>query len=109
MKLARHHSNPYHIQVLILAWLCLVVLATKTGWFSIALNNKSGELKPNCVSLMKIIAKLFPLLNHMLLFAATPDFATLMNRMARQINYHDTYEKRQIRENLPALAAEFLS
>jgi len=104
MDLARHRSNPHHVQVLVIAWLCLLVLATRTGSFALAVASKPGaELEPNLLSLLKLAPKVFGLLAVILFNACAPDPALLMQRWLRQVRYHDRYEKRKSRTNMAAL------
>lgn len=104
MKLAKHRSNPNHVQVLVLAWLCLVVLAMRTGGFALATaTGRAGALAPQCLSLLKVIPKIFRFLGFALLAACAPDLHTLTERWFRQTEYHDRYEQRRKRKNMSEL------
>ena len=129
LKLASHRSNPSHVQVLVLAWLCLVVMASHTGYFSVvgtgchakdlseaqessscASENKNEEGKANEheISILKSIRRIFKLISHSLFMSAVGSTAEAFVRMERQIQYHDRYEKRQKRRNLPENAKKIL-
>ncbi len=100
--LAQHRSNQYHVKVLILAWLCLWFLATATGSFALATNSieRGGALEPNCLSLLKVVPKIFRILNSVLTHSCASDPATLFKRLMAQSEYHDRYEKRKNRTNM---------
>jgi hypothetical protein len=109
MKLARHRSNPYHLQVMVLAWLCLVVLATRTGSFALAVASDAGSgLAPNCLSLLKTAARVFQLMGVLLFMACAPDPNVLIERWKRQMTYHDQYERRNNRKNMAQLLDQAL-
>ena len=74
--LAAHCSNANHIQVLVIAWLCLVVLAMRTGGFALAVpKGAGGPLAPNCLRLLKVIPKVFQFLGLILFTAYSPDLS----------------------------------
>ena len=101
--LAEHRSNAHHVQCLLYAWLCLLVLATRTTAFALAKRTspgKAGEaLKPNCLSLLKVVPKVFQMLNAALYVSSAP-LTELTDRWLCQIEYHDRYEKRRKRTNM---------
>lgn len=99
-NLSAHDSNEHHVQVLIYAWLCLAVMAAGTGAFALAKENKSGVLKANCLSLLKVIPKVFQLIDMTLLINSAPNISEFMSRWVVQIEYHDRYEKRKNRTNM---------
>jgi hypothetical protein len=109
LKVAKHHSNANHVQVLVLAWLCLVVLAMRTGGFALAAGTGTGgALAPRCLSLLKVISKIFQFLGLALLAACASDPHTLAERWFRQTEYHDRYERRRKRKNMAELLGETL-
>lgn len=110
MDLARHRSNASHVQVLILAWMCLVALATRTGRFALASANQEsdGGLTPNCVSLLKSMPRVFKFLEHLLYSTCSPNPDDLWERLNRQIQYHDRYEKRKKRSDMSQMLDEAL-
>lgn len=110
MKLASHCSNANHVQVLIIAWLCLVVMAARTGSFTLATQaNGGGSLAPNCLSLLKVIPKVFRMIAMLLFVACAPGMKVLMDRWFRQIQYHDRYEPRKKRTNMAVAISQALA
>lgn len=110
MKLASHCSNHNHVQVLVIGWLCLVVMATRTGSFALATQTEGREsLAPNCLSLLKVIAKVFRLIGMLLFAACAPGMKVLMDRWFRQIEYHDCYERRKKRTNMAVAISQALA
>lgn len=128
LKMASHRSNPWHVQVLVLAWLCLVVMAANTGYFSVVgtgrptqdhwgteppgsyahTENQPGRGDEREISTLKSIRRIFKLIGHCLFMSAVGSTAEAFVRMERQIQYHDRYERRQKRRNLPANAKKTL-
>jgi hypothetical protein len=109
MKLASHASNANHVQVLIIGWLCLMVVATRTGSFALAIGSqKGGHLTPNCLSLLKVIPKTFQLMALIFFQACASDLITLLDRWMKQVEYHDRYEKRSKRQNMANLLEQAL-
>jgi len=108
--LANHRSNENHIQVLLYAWLCLTVVTTKMGVFALAkkTNGKSPVLKPNLLSILKVMPKLFEVFQMALFFSSSPCPTQLFNRWLTQIEYHDKYEKRRKRTNMAEMTANAL-
>ncbi len=115
LLLAKHRSNPSHVQVLVLAWLCLVVMSARTGYFAVSGTNPrprkvfeskdSGDTAPPAryeheVSILKSIRRIYKLMAHSLFMAAVGNTAGAFKRIEQQIKYHDRYEKRQKRKNL---------
>lgn len=109
MKIARHHTNGNHIQVLLYGWLCLVVVASETGAFALAKEaGPDRRLKPNCLSLLKVLPKVFELINATLMVSTTRNMRLLFERWIAQIEYHDRYEKRKLRTNMAEMLASVL-
>ena len=129
LKLASHRSNPSHVQVLVLAWLCLVVMAAHTGYFSVVRTgyqaqdqpeaeesssylsekkNEAGGVDQQEISILKSIRRILKLIGHSLFMSAVESTAEAFVRMERQIQYHDRYERRQKRINLPENAKKTL-
>ena len=110
MKVAAHCSNANHVQVLVIAWLCLVVMATRTGSFALATKgNDSESLAPNYLSLLKTTSKVFRFLGMLLFAACSPNLGLIMERYFRQIEYHDRYECRKRRTNMADLLSNTLA
>ena len=109
MALANHRSNADHIQVLLYAWLSLTVVATKMGVFALAKNTgKNSVLKPNLLSLLKVMPKVFEMFRMVLYSSSSPSSAELLNRWLAQCEYHDQYEKRNKRTNMAEMTADAL-
>lgn len=102
--LAAHCSNANHVQVLLYAWLCLVILAGQTGSFALATKTgPGGTLRPNCLSLLKVIPKVFQMLNMSLVFSCAASIGEIIDRWMYQCEYHDRYERRTNRTNMAQL------
>ena len=127
LKLARHRSNPSHLQVLVLAWLCLVVMAANTGYFSVTgtgrVHGHPGAEPPGSnankqnrdegtgereISTLKSIRRIFKLISYSLFMSAVGTMEVAFERIERQIQYHDRYESRRKRQNLPEKAKQTL-
>lgn len=98
-KIAAHKSNVYHVKAMLYAWLCVLVLATATRAFALAVGNCVGELRPNCLSLLKVVPKVFELLGEVMSLSAAP-IKQMMARWWAQMDYHDRYEPRNTRTNM---------
>lgn len=98
-KIAAHKSNVYHVKAMLYAWLCVLVLATATRAFALAVGNCVGELRPNCLSLLKVVPKVFELLGEVMSLSAAP-IKQMMARWWTQMDYHDRYEPRNTRANM---------
>lgn len=108
--IAAHRSNEYHVQTLLNAWLCVLVLAARTGAFALALPEKADKsdqrLQPNFLSLLKVVPKVFAILGSLLEACASP--GQLLRRWACQMAYHDRYERRSGRRNMAESLAAVL-
>jgi len=102
--IAAHKSNASHVQAMLYAWLCLLLLATQTKAFALAAQ-RAGELRPNYLSLLKVVPKVFELLANLLSANCAP-VGEIMGRWARQIAYHDRYESRKKRTNMATMLEE---
>ena len=101
LAIAAHKSNANHVQAMLYAWLCLLVLATKNGAFALAVE-RAGELRPNYLSLLKVVPKVFGFFGKLLSVSCAPA-SEIMERLATQIAYHDRYEQRKKRTNMAAM------
>lgn len=107
--LASHCTNENHVQVLLYAWLCLVVLAGQTGSFALATKTgPGGALQPNCLSLLKVIPKVFQMLNMSLIFSSASSIGQILDRWMYQCEYHDRYERRTDQTNMAQMAENAL-
>lgn len=111
VDLSRRQTNKSHVQVLILASVCLVVTASKTGYFGIMTEGESGDLKrkKSAISLMKVAPQLFRMIELEILFSLAPNPQILQERLRTQIEYHDRYDKRKDRSNLAEKMIQNLS
>jgi hypothetical protein len=105
-QIAAHQSNINHVQTMLHAWLCALVLATETRAFALAIEGADG-LRANCMSLLKVMAKVFDLLSASMLAGCAPA-VEIMGRWSRQMGYHDRYESRKTRTNMAEMAAKTL-
>ena len=107
--LANHRSNANHLQVLLYGWLCLTVMATKQGAFALAKNEAGSHvLKPNLLSIFKVMPKVFELFRMSLLSSCSENLMVTLHRMMEQSEYHDRFEKRKLRKNMAQMTAEVL-
>ena len=107
--IAAHKSNANHVQVLIYAWLCLLVMATQTKAFALAIPSKgsTGDLRPNYLSLLKVVPKVIQTLNMALYLSCAP-ITQIIGRMICQIEYHDRYERRTKRISMAEMTEKAL-
>ena len=107
--IAAHRSSASHVQVLIYAWLCLLVMATQTKAFALSKPSKGtrGTLRPNYLSLLKVVPKAMQMLSKVLYLSCAP-INQIMGRMNRQIDYHDRYERRPERTSMAEMAEKAL-
>lgn len=105
-EIGAHRSNIHHVKTMLYAWLCLLVLATETGAFALAAE-RAGELRGNYLSLLKVVPKVFGLLGGLLSAGCAPA-AQIIRRWAKQIAYHDRYERRNKRRNMATMLEETL-
>lgn len=98
--LGTHQSNAHHVQCLLYAWLCLLVLASRTTAFALARADGKDNLMPNCLSILKTLPKVFGMF-HGALFLSSAALHELTSRWLAQIDYHDRYESRNQRSNMP--------
>ena len=108
--IARHRSNPEHLQTLLYGWLSLVVLAIKSGAFALMKETagKVRKLVPNPMSLLKTMPKVFEMLRMVLFMSSAPNLEELLARWLAQSEYHDRYETRDKRTNMARMTAEAL-
>lgn len=105
--ISEHKSNPEHLQMLLYGWLCLTAAATDTGAFALA-KSSGNKVKPNLLSLLKVIPKVFEMFRVALFHSCSTEPADLIWRWMAQCEYHDRYEKRKKRTNMAELTASAL-
>jgi len=108
--IATHRSNANHIQTLLHAWLCLVVVAVKTGAFALVKQVAGAARKfvPNLLSLLKTMPKVFETLHMTLFVSSAPSLGELLAKCLAQSEYHDRYEARNKRTNMARMTAAAL-
>jgi hypothetical protein len=108
LNAARHHTNEHHAEVLIWAWLLLMITLSQNGMFRLLEPNaETGEMEAVETSIFKGIERILQLIPPVLELAAAGSFATLMERLRAQQVYHDRYEKRK-RLSIPQKLARAL-
>jgi hypothetical protein len=105
--IAAHRSNVYHVKAMLYAWVCTLVLTTATKAFALAVASCAGELRPNYLSLLKVVPKVFALLRDMISMSCAPP-AEIIARWSCQMDYHDRYEPRETRTNMAAMLDDAL-
>ena len=103
--IAAHRSNVYHVKAMLYAWLCVLVLATATGAFALAVANRTGELRPNYLSLLRVVSKVFEMISGVMSWCYAPA-GEILERWSYQMNYHDCYDKRKSRTNMAEMLEE---
>ena len=106
--LSLHRSNVHHVEALLHAWLCALVLATRTGAFALVTEGADGVLRPNFLSLLKVVSKVFDLFGELMSVTCAP-LSEIMERWRCQIDYHDRYEHRRKRRNMPEQLGKVLN
>ncbi len=105
--IVRHRSNSDHICTLLHAWLCLVVVGAGTGAFGL-MKGHCDKMKPNLVSLLKTMPRVFEILHMTLFISCTAHPYQLLTKVMAQSEYHDRYEARNKRRNMAEMAASAL-
>ena len=108
--ISEHKSNPEHLQMLLYGWLCLTAAATQTGAFALARPRRSAsnKMKPNLLSLLKLLPKVFEMFRVALFHSCSSEPGDLIWRWMAQYEYHDRYEKRKKRTNMAEITAAAL-
>lgn len=109
LKIARHRTNPHHAEMLLWAWMLLMISMSKQGVFRL-LEHVSDDAAPEVVtnSIFKGIERILGWIAPSIELAATEgDFGILMDRLRMQQRYHDQYEKRS-RISMPDRVARAL-
>jgi hypothetical protein len=105
--IAAHRSNVNHVKAILYTWVCALVLASATKAFALAVADSAGGLRPNYLSVLKVVPKVFALLRDMMTASSAPP-AELVDRWSCQMGYHDRYESRKKRTNMAAMLGEAL-
>jgi len=105
--IAAHRSNANHVQAMLYAWLCALVLAARTRAFALAVESRKGGLRANYLSLLKVVARAFEMMGELMSMSCAPT-SQIMGRWLRQISYHDRYEPRKRRTNMAIKVEETL-
>ena len=114
-KIACHRTNPYHAEVMLWAWLFLMVGLSSQSVFAMAEVRifpppQFEAQRPFTVhprlhvlnrSAFKIMPQLLRLISYAIKTQWLPDGATLVERILVQCDYHNQYEKRNDRISLP--------
>lgn len=115
-KLACHRTNRYHAEVLLWAWLLLMIGLSGQSVFAMAEVQFVAGKKPGRIgdpptgitrfrilnrSLFKIMPQLLRIVALSLLHTSIPNGTSLIERFVIQCEYHNVYEKRKSRISLP--------
>jgi len=108
LKIARHRTNRHHVEMLIWAWVLLMVSMGKLGVFRLV-EIASGSTSPSIIeaSIFKGIDRILKWIAPGIELAAAGSFGELMERLRQQQRYHDCYEKRA-RVSMPQLVERAL-
>ncbi len=94
-SITEHRTNPYHLETLLWAWVLLMISMGRMGVFRLLEESAHGApCEVVTTSISKSLERIFAWVAPMIQLAAAGDFATLMERLGAQQNYHDRYEKR---------------
>lgn len=94
-KIARHRTNQYHLEMLLWAWMLLMISMGSLGIFRL-LEPVTPGADPEIVtaSIFKGIERIYQWIGPSIELAAAGDFGALLDRLRMQQKYHDRYEKR---------------
>jgi len=108
LKIAGHRTNRDHVEMLIWAWVLLMISMGKLGIFRLV-EIASGSPSPEVVeaSIFKGIDRILQWIAPAIELAAAGSFEALMERLRQQQRYHDCYEKRS-RVSMPQLVEKAL-
>ena len=110
-KLAKSHtklrSNKYHVQILIWAWLLLMIELSQSGMFRM-LEESENRAEQIEHSVFKSIGRIIQWTALALEIAAIGSIEALLERLREQLDYHDRDEKRR-RKSLPERLANVLN
>jgi hypothetical protein len=108
VKIAGHKTNAHHVQMLLWAWMLLMISMGRYGVFRL-LELPAGGADPEIItaSIFKSIERIFQLIAPSIELAAAGDIITLLERLSAQQAYHDRYEKRS-RISMPQRVARAL-
>ena len=99
LKVAGHRTNKHHAEVLIWAWLLMMISLSRQGIFRLVEHHSQGN-EAITASVFKSIGKILQWIPLSIGLAHAGDIPTLLERLREQQDYHDCYERRQ-RISLP--------
>ncbi len=96
LKVAGHRTNKHHAQVLIWAWLLMMITLSGQGLFRLydPSAGAGGEQALVEVSIFKSIGRILAWVALSIELSFAGDLSELMERLMGQLSYHDRYEKR---------------
>ena len=100
LKIARHRTNRHHVEILILAWLLLMITLSRQGFFRLHELNESGDSKVMEASVFKSIGRILHWVTLGIELSWAGSLPALLQRLGDQQTCHDRYERRQ-RTSLP--------
>lgn len=106
--IARHRTSPAHVEMLLWAWMLLMITVGNMGVFRLLEPGAPGTA-PEVVhaGIFKGIGRILGWVAHSLELDAAGDFASLTERLRQQQDYHGKYEKRR-RISIPQRLAKAL-
>jgi len=106
-KITKHRSNKYHVQILIWAWLLLMIELSRGGIFRMLEENENRAEQIE-QSLFKSIGRIMQWMTIGIELATVTTIEALLERLRVQMEYHDGYEERR-RKSLPERLADLLN
>lgn len=107
--IARHRTNPFHVAMLLWAWMLMMISMGNMGVFRLLDPGAPGE-PPEVVatSIFKGVDRILGWVAPGIELHAAGNFETLWERLQQQQDYHDRYEKRR-RISIPQRATRALN
>ena len=99
LKVAGHRTNKHHAEVLIWAWLLMMISLSGQGVFRLMEPHSRGN-EEITASIFKSVGKLLQWTSLSIELAHAGNLQTLLERLRKQQSYHDRYERRR-RISLP--------
>ena len=99
LKVVGHRTNRHHAEVLLWAWLLMMISMSRQGFFRLCApcepSSSAGGIEVIKASIFKSVEKIMLWFAISIELACAGDIPTLMKRLSAQQEYHDQYEKRR--------------